>query len=93
MRPEDRNKLDECLNILDTTDLGLPLVWLWTWSSLKEVMGGGDWERMATEEEAWNLLCKRVESGDGFTLEYGVEQHEEDLLDWMLEEGIIDYLE
>ena len=28
MKPEDKDKLNECLKILDSTDLGLSLVWL-----------------------------------------------------------------
>ena len=35
MKPGDKDKLNQCLDILDTTDLGLSLVWLWTWSTIK----------------------------------------------------------
>ena len=38
MKPEDKDKLNECLKILDTTDLGLSLVWLWTWSTINNIM-------------------------------------------------------
>jgi hypothetical protein len=31
----------------------------------------------------WDHLCEAVEAGQGFSLEYGAEQHNEDVLDWM----------
>lgn len=86
---DDKDKLNQCLDILDTTDLGLSLVWLWAWSLVKENLDGGDFDQLVSEDEAWDLMCKRVESGDGFTLEYGAEQIHEDIRDWMLESGMI----
>ena len=38
MKNEDKDKLNQCLDILDTTDLGLSLVWLWTWNTIKYFM-------------------------------------------------------
>ena len=89
MKPEDKDKLNQCLEILDTTDLGLSLVWLWSWSTVKEFLEGGDYDQLVSEEEAWDLVCKRVEAGNGFTLEYGAEQNYEDIKDWMIESGMI----
>jgi hypothetical protein len=37
MKPQDKDKLNECLKILDSTDLGLSLVWLWTWSTINNI--------------------------------------------------------
>ena len=86
---EDRVKLNECLNILDTTDLGLSLVWLWTWSTIKGFLEDGDWDQLVSEEEAWDLLCEAVAAGMGFSLEWGAEQHHEEVLEWMLSRGLI----
>ncbi len=89
MKPGDKDKLNQCLDILDTTDLGLSLVWLWTWSTLKGFLEDGEWDQLVSEDEAWDLLCKAVESGHGFSLEYGAEQHHEDVMDWMLSNDLI----
>jgi hypothetical protein len=89
MKPDDKDKLNECIDILGTTDLGLSMVWLWTWSTIKGFIESDstDWTMVATEDEMWEHLCKAVESGHGFSLEYGAEQHYEEVQDWMLENG------
>ena len=50
MKPDDKDKLDKCLEILDTTDLGLSLVWLWTWSTVNNIFTSGDWQAEVTRE-------------------------------------------
>jgi hypothetical protein len=88
LKSEDKDKLNECIDILGTTDLGLSMVWLWTWSTIKGFMESGeDWTMVSTEDEMWDHLCKAVEAGHGFSLEYGAEQHYEDVQEWMLENG------
>ena len=94
MKPEDKDKLNECLKILDSTDLGLSLVWLWTWSTINNFRNDTDWDVVATEDEMWTHLCEAVEAGMGFSLEYGAEQHYEDVMQWMLSrEYMIDVLD
>jgi len=84
MKPQDKDKLNECLSILDTTDLGLSLVWLWTWSTIKNFMADETFIMKKTEDEMWDCLCEAVDAGHGFSLEYGAEQHHEDVMEWML---------
>lgn len=93
MQPGDKDKLNQCLDILDTTDLGLSLVWLWTWSTMKDIMDDLDLDILVSEDEAWTLLCEAIESGNGFSLEYGAEQHYEEVRDWMFSRGLICYFE
>jgi hypothetical protein len=39
----------------------------------------------------WDNLCEAVSAGHGFSLEYGAEQHNDDVLEWMLNrEYIVD---
>ena len=83
MKPDDKDKLDKCLEILDTTDLGLSLVWLWTWSTVNSILEDETVTVNITRDEMWDELCKAVESGHGFSLEYGAEQHYEDVQSWM----------
>lgn len=89
MKPEDKDKLNQCIEILESTDLGLSLVWLWTWDVIKYKMADTDYVTVSTEDEVWEDLCKAVEAGIGFSLEYGAEQLGEDVLDWLMERGHI----
>lgn len=83
MKPEDKDKLNACLEILDSTDLGLSLVWLWTWSTINNILDDETYKAKVTQDEMWEHLCEAVEAGQGFSLEYGAEQHQDDVLEWM----------
>lgn len=91
MKPEDKDKLNKCLEILDSTDLGLSLVWLWTWSTVGSILEDETYVAKVSKDDMWNNLCEAVEAGHGFSLEYGADQHHDDILDWMLNrEYIVD---
>jgi hypothetical protein len=47
-------------------------------------MGDETFIMKKTEDEMWECLCEAVEAGHGFSLEYGAEQHHEDVMEWML---------
>jgi hypothetical protein len=83
MKPEDKDKLNKCLEILDTTDLGLSLVWLWTWSTINNILDDETYRAKVTQDQMWDHLCEAVEAGQGFSLEYGAEQHQDDVIEWM----------
>lgn len=94
MKPDDKDKLNACLEILDSTDLGLSLVWLWTWSTVTNILDDQEWRPQVTQDQMWDNLCEAVSAGQGFSLEYGAEQHQEDVLEWMLNrEYILDQSE
>ena len=98
MKNDDMNKLNQCLDILDTVDLGFSLVWLWLWSSVVDKLEDGDFDQLVSREEAWDLLVKAVDGGIGFSLTYGADELDEHITDWMIEAGLItdldeDYLE
>ena len=89
MKPGDKDKLDECLSILDSTDLGLSLVWLWTWSTINNILDDPEWKATVSKDDMWLYLCDAVSNGSGFSLEYGAEQHQEEVLEWMANRGYI----
>ena len=98
MKNDDMQKLNQCLEILDSTDLGFSLVWLWVWSSVVDKLEDGDFDQLVSREEAWDLLVKAVDGGIGFSLTYGADELDEHITDWMIETGLItdldeDYLE
>lgn len=84
MKTADKDKLDKCLEILDTTELGLSMVWLYTWSTINGIMEDETFTAKVTREQMWDHLCEAVEAGHGFSLEYGAEQHYEDVQEWMI---------
>jgi hypothetical protein len=89
MKPGDKDKLNKCIKILESTDLGLSLVWLWTWDTMKSIADNGDYELLTDEDGMWEMLCLAVKDDHGFSLEYGAEQHYEDVLEWMLRKEIL----
>ena len=89
MKPDDKDKLNKCIQILESTDLGLSLVWLWTWDTMKSIAEGGDYELLTDEDGMWEMLCLSTEDGYGFSLEYGAEQLYDDVLEWMLRKEIL----
>jgi hypothetical protein len=89
MKPDDKDKLNQCLDILDTTDLGLSLVWLWTWSTINDILEDEEWKATVSKDDMWLYLCDAVANGSGFSLEWGTEQHHEEVLEWMANRGYI----
>jgi hypothetical protein len=89
MKPEDKDKLNVCLEILDSTDLGLSMVWLWTWSTINNILEDETFKANVTRDEMWDHLCEAVSAGQGFSLEYGAEQHHEEVREWMLNRDYI----
>jgi len=89
MKPDDKDKLNKCLEILDTTDLGLSMVWLWTWSTINNILDDETYKAKVTQDQMWDHLCEAVQAGQGFSLEYGAEQHQDDVLEWMMNRDYI----
>ncbi len=48
-----------------------------------------DTDLLNLRDEMWDHLCEAVEAGQGFSLEYGAEQHNDDVLEWMLNRDYI----
>jgi hypothetical protein len=91
MKTEDRDKLSKCIGILNTTSLGLPMVWLWTWGTIINILDDEEYNSQVNLDTVWVALCEAVEAGKGFSLEYGADQHYEDVLDWMQGKEYITY--
>ena len=89
MKTEDRDKLNKCLEILQTTNLGLPMVWLWTWSTIVDILDDATYHAQVNIDTVWTGLVEAVQAGKGFSLEYGAEQHYDDVLEWMQEKEYV----
>lgn len=84
----DKDILNDCIELLGSTNLGLPLVWLWTWDLMKSIMDDPDIDVLVSEDEAWALLVEDADKQE-FTLEYGAEEHYDHVRDWMFIKGLI----
>jgi len=88
-KPGDMEKLNAALGILDSTDLGTSMVWLYVWSLIKDAMKDEEYKFNLTEEEVWNRLVSDVEAGIEFNLRYGAEQVYQDVNDWLIGNDIM----
>lgn len=93
MKPDAFERMNQALELIQGTDLGAPLLWLYTWDIVKYNLDSEDYAVHVTEEEAWDELVKAVDNNVGFTLEYGSEHLYEHVRDWMIEAGLIEDFE
>jgi hypothetical protein len=47
------------------------------------------YKKKVTTDQMWDNLCEAVSAGHGFSLEYGAEQHQDDVLEWMMNRDYI----
>lgn len=87
-----KERLNTCLDILDSTDLGQSLVWLWCWSVIKSIIKDSD-EVNYSENQIWEMFYLAVNNGQSFSLEFGDEHLYEWIRDWMSLEGILGEVE
>ena len=79
---DTRQKLNKMIEMCSELSVGLSMVWLWTWSTIKDYYD--DEELIIKDEDiVFAALWNAVRNGSGFSLEYGAEQHEEEVRDWM----------
>ena len=89
-----RSELDQMISKLGKMPIGVPLVWLYVWDVITnsyDVMSDDDGYTMANPnksiDDVWDLLW----SSPVFSLEWGVEQLDEEIRDWLIDnEFIID---
>ena len=87
MSSKDLEKFNQCLSILQTSELQSPLIWLWVWDSVKFRLNDAEFVVKSSELEVWNDLVRSIDSGFDLNLESGSDRLEEDLLDWLFERG------
>lgn len=71
------------------------LVWLWTWDSIVDkydsYQSGDEYYKTNTDiplHEVFKLLWEDADV-TGFTLEFGTEDHDESVFDWMVDKNIL----
>lgn len=89
---DTHQQLNHMISLLDDMSVGLSLVWLWTWSTIKNYFDDEDLI-VKDEDTVFAALWQAVADGHGFSLEYGAEQHEEEVRDWMFESELMSLVE
>ena len=89
---DTHQQLNHMISLLDDMSVGLSLVWLWTWSTIKNYFDDEDLI-VKDEDTVFAALWQAVADGHGFSLEYGAEQHEEEVRDWMFENELMSLVE
>ena len=84
--------LNEILARVDQLNVGLAMVWAWTWSTIKDYYNDSDLI-VKDEDTVFAALWEAVATGNGFSLEYGAEHHEEEVRDWMFSRNLMDFAE
>ena len=85
---DTHQKLNEMILMCSELSVGLSMVWLWTWSTIKDYYDDEDLT-IKDEETVFAALWQAVAEGRGFSLEYGAEQHEEEVREWMFDQELM----
>jgi len=89
-------QLDQMVNTLNGMDVGMSLVWLWTWDLIRDkyesyefITEDSDYciTPGTTLDIIWDKLWEKVPAD--FTLEYGAEQMDEAITDWMIDNNFM----
>lgn len=89
--------INNTIDSLSKLDVFPALVWLWCWDIIKDWYENEQWEDVSTDpftdecfaqglelKTIWDKFWEDSDS-NGFSLEYGVEQLDEQLRDWLRE--------
>lgn len=89
-----RFQLDQMVDMLNAMPIGMSLVWLWSWDIIRSKYEYY-WEEQDEEyvrnplytiDNVWEELWANIPE---FTLEYGAEQIDNDITDWMMDKEFI----
>jgi hypothetical protein len=91
-------KIESIVDSIGELGVFPPLVWVWTWDVCKTMwrsyMEGEDPDYCTAMDidEVWELFWKHADK-NGFTLEYGVEDLDDAIRDWLMEIGAVELAE
>jgi hypothetical protein len=89
-------QLDQMVNTLNGMDVGMSLVWLWTWDLIRDKYDQYSKDDLdsdltitdgTTLDTIWDKLWTKVPAS--FTLEYGAEYMDEAVTDWMIDNDFL----
>jgi hypothetical protein len=93
-------QLDQMVDTLNSIDIGMSLVWLWTWDLIRDKFSTYEFADPVNDyvvtygttlDVIWDKLWENPPSD--FTLEYGAEQMDEAVMDWMIDNDFLAVLD
>ena len=93
-------QLDQVVNTLNSMDVAMSLIWVWAWDLIRDkyqsnefITEGSEYVVTAgtTLDTIWEKLWANPPSD--FTLEFGAEQMDEAVMDWMIDNNFLAVLE
>ena len=93
-------QLDQMVDTLNSIDVSMSLIWLWAWDLIRDKYKSNEFVTEGSEyvvvsgvtlDTIWDKLWENPPSD--FTLEYGAEQMDEAVMDWMVDNNFLAVLE
>ena len=85
---DTHQELNKIIQICSEMSVGLSMVWAWTWSTIRDYYD--DEELIVKDEDTvFAALWYAVREGKGFSLEYGAEQHSDEVREWMFDQELM----
>lgn len=98
--PQIKMQLDQMVNQLNNMPIGMSLVWLWAWDLIRDKYKTYEFvdemsDYIVTNGTTLDIIWEKLWNGppSDFTLEYGAEQMDEAVLDWMIDNEFLAILE
>lgn len=90
--PQIKMQLDQMVDHLNNMPIGMSLVWLWVWDLIRDKYKNYEFidemsDYVVTTGTTLDIIWEKLWANppSDFTLEYGAEQIDEAILDWMID--------
>ena len=90
--PQIKMQLDQMVDHLNNMPIGMSLVWLWVWDLIRDKYKNYEFidemsDYVVTTGTTLDIIWEKLWGNppSDFTLEYGAEQIDEAVLDWMID--------
>ena len=93
-------QLDQVVNTLNSMDVAMSLIWVWAWDLIRDKYESNEFITEGSEyvvstgvtlDVIWNKLWESPPSD--FTLEFGADQMDEAVMDWMIDNNFLTLLD
>ena len=93
-------QLDQIVNTLNSVDVAMSLIWVWAWDLIRDkyqshefITEGSEYvvSTGVTLDVIWDKLWESPPSD--FTLEFGADQMDEAVMDWMIDNNFLTLLD
>ena len=94
--PQIKMQLDQMVDHLNNMPIGMSLVWLWVWDLIRDKYKNYEFidemsDYVVTTGTTLDIIWEKLWANppSDFTLEYGAEQVDEAVLDWMIDNDFL----